>query len=184
MITPGIPGAINLATLEGDEIVQLGAGAAAVQTTTQAIANLSPGGSVPPSPFFGTALTDGWTRPGLDIGGSTPNCFTKWLNQGGQAIGVGTDSPPTNGAPTAPGVGYRVGDTWIAAGGAIASDSNLPVATATQLIVTDIQGISASVVSAGTGGTPGTARGSNHHRVWKPRSVQCDNRRRRLDHVC
>jgi hypothetical protein len=43
MITPGIPGAINLESLVGDEIVQLGVGSAAVQTTTQAIANLGGG---------------------------------------------------------------------------------------------------------------------------------------------
>lgn len=111
--------------------------------TTQDIANLSPGGSVPPSPFFGTALIDGWTRPGLDIGGSTPNCFTTILNPGGQAVGVGTaeDSPPySSGAPIDPGTDYAPGDTITLAGGTIASDSNLPTGTATVLTVDTVDG--------------------------------------------
>lgn len=51
------------------------------------------GGSVPPSPFFGTALQTGWSRPGLDIGGSGDN-FTTWLNQGSATATDNSDGLP------------------------------------------------------------------------------------------
>ena len=124
---------------------------------TQEIADLGGAGSVPRSPFFGTALQTGWTRPGLDVGGSTPNCFTAWLNQGGQAVGVGTDDPPANGTPTDPGTGAVPGQVDTLSGGTLLAAGNLPTPTATQITVTDTQVVSVVINSVGSGGTPGPA---------------------------
>jgi hypothetical protein len=64
--TSGTVAAVTSLTIE-DAVVTGSDGAATVA--------VSGGGSVPPSPFFGTALQTGWTRPPLAT-------FNTWLNQG------------------------------------------------------------------------------------------------------
>lgn len=123
---------VNKLTLAGATVSDLGGGNAGI--------DVEGGGSVP-LPFVGKAPILGWTRPALAS-------FPIRLNPGGQAIMATGDDP---------GTGYLVGDTWTAAGGTVAVDSNFPAAATTQLTVTGIQAISATVVDAGTGGTPGAA---------------------------
>ena len=94
-------------------------------------------------PFFGdTTLL--WQRPALNIGGPS-GTFNTWLNQGGQAVGVGTDGNFSNGNPVAPGVGnYAPGHTITLAGGTLGpSDAyHLPTAARTVLTLTDTQVVS------------------------------------------
>lgn len=103
----------------------------------------APGGGSTPRflPFFGDT-TQLWHRPALGIGGSSSN-FNLWLNRGNQAAKA-TDSDIVS-----PGTGYLVGDTWTAAGGSGASPATL-------CTVTDILGVSATIVNGGSGGTPGS----------------------------
>lgn len=155
MVTPSVPGAINITDLTGEEVVALQSGAGAAQTTTALIAALG-GGAKKFLPFFGDTSVP-WARPGLSIGGSGNN-FTLWLNQGGQAYDIGTDTPPHNGAPVDPGIHYAPGDTVTLGGGTLLAAGGIPTPAHTELTVTDTQLVSATIVAAGTGGTPGSAQ--------------------------
>lgn len=104
------------------------------------------GGISLPLPFFGSSNPP-WVRPALDIGGAS-NTFNTWLNQGGQAFAIDNAGQTT---PVDPGAGYLVGDTWTAAGGTLAAGG-----TRTLLTISDIQGISATIVNGGTSGVPGS----------------------------
>lgn len=107
-----------------------------------------------PLPFFAQPAL--WERPALNIGGPS-SAFNTWLNKGGQAFAVGTDANFSNGAPVNPGVAnYAPGDTITLAGGTLAA-SGIPTPARAMLTVSDTQAVSASIVSAGTLGTPGAA---------------------------
>lgn len=98
-----------------------------------------------PYPFFGPPAA--WARPALGLGGDGAVVFDTWLN--GYRVLYETGS---NGTPEDPGTGYVPGDTITLAGGTLA-----PGGARSTLAVLDTKVVSAAIVAAGTGGTPGAS---------------------------
>jgi hypothetical protein len=111
-----------------------GAGLTVSGSSPSATITPSGGGGVP-LPFVGTAPVVGWMRPSLAT-------FDTWLNQGGSLLAVSGN--------VAPGTVYAPGDVSTLAGGTFT--------TAAKITITDTQLVSAAIVNAGTGGTPGAAQ--------------------------